>query len=419
MLKKSIVTGTASVAFASFVGLGALPAQAEFLPSDGFYADVRIRHESVDQDGIAKDANANTIRTKFGYKSGVSNGFQFLIEGEDVASIGSTKFNDTLNGKTMYPVVADPVGTELNQAWVSYSGIDDTLIKVGRQGINLDNQRFVGTVGWRQNDQNYDSVLITNSSIDNLTLAVAHVDKVRRIFGEDSPVGEIDTNTNIINATYKVSDSLKITGYGYFLDHDDMPFLGLSSKTYGVRVTGNTHLSDGLKLVYEAELAEQHDYKDNPTSYDATYYHIAPAIKGGNWLLGVGFESLEGDGTSSFKTPLATLHKFNGWADKFLVTPAGGLEDLYAKAVYTVKGQGNILDNTKFVVMYHEFDAEDSSTVLDNYGSELDIAISHPLNVSNIPLLKSGSILLKYADYDADDFATDTEKLWLEVSFKL
>ena len=183
MLKKSLVTGTASVALASFFGAGTLPAQAEFLPSDGFYADVRIRHENVDQDGIAKEANANTIRTKFGYKSGVSNGFQFLIEAEDVASIGSTKFNDTLNGKGMYPVVADPVGTELNQAWVAYSGFSDTVIKVGRQGINLDNQRFIGTVGWRQNDQNYDSVAVTNSSIDNLSLTVIHVDKVRRIFG--------------------------------------------------------------------------------------------------------------------------------------------------------------------------------------------------------------------------------------------
>lgn len=426
MLKKSIVTGTASVAFASFVGLGALPAQAEFLPSDGFYADVRIRHEGVDQDGIAKDANANTIRTKFGYKSGVSNGFQFLIEGEDVASIGSTKFNDTLNGKTMYPVVADPVGTEVNQAWVSYSGISDTTIKAGRMGMNLDNQRFVGTVGWRQNDQTYDAVMLSNSSIDGLTVHLAEVSQVNRIFGEDSNVpddpndGKLDTTTRVLNATYKVSDSLSVTGYGYFLDIDD--FAGLSSKTYGVRVTGNTQLSDGLKLVYEAELAEQHDYKDNPTSYDATYYHIAPAIKGGNWLVGVGLESLEGEAgnaAKSFKTPLATLHKFNGWADKFLATPAGGLEDLYAKAVYTVKGQGNILDNTKFVVMYHEFDAEDSTSGMDSLGDELDIAISHPLNVSNIPLLKSGSILLKYADYDADDFATDTEKLWLEVSFKL
>jgi len=416
MSKKSIVASSATLALASLVGAAA--AQAEFLPSDGFYADVRIRHENVDQDGIAKDANANTIRTKFGYKSGVSNGFQFQVEGEDIASIGSTKFNDSSNGKTMYPVVADPVGTELNKAWVSYSGFSDTVIKVGRQGINLDNQRFVGTVGWRQNDQAYDSVVISNSSIDNLSLTVIHVDKVKRIFGEDHPSAAkqgIETNTNILNATYKVSDSLKVTGYGYFLDHDDMVYYGASSKTIGVRVTGNTPLSDGLKLAYEVEYAEQDDYKNNPASYDATYYHVAPTLKGNGWALGVGYESLEGDGTKSFATPLATLHKFNGWADKFLATPANGLEDTYLKAVYKVKGQGNILDGTKIVAMYHEFDAENGSMT---YGDELDIAISHPLNVGNIAFLKGASIALKYADYDADDFGTDTQKLWVTTQFK-
>ncbi|EGG99191.1 hypothetical protein imdm_1402 [gamma proteobacterium IMCC2047] len=97
------------------------------------------------------------------------------------------------------------------------------------------------------------------------------------------------------------------------------------------------------------------------------------------------------------------------------MTPAGGLEDLYAKAVYVVKGQGNILDGTKIVAMYHEFDAEDNSM---SYGDELNIAISHPLNVGNIGFVKSGSIALKYADYDADDFATDTKKLWVTTQFK-
>lgn len=417
MLKKTVISGTASLALSSFLGAGSLPAQAEFLPADGFYADVRIRHENVDQDGIAKEANANTIRTKFGYKSGVANGFQFLIEGEDVASIGSTKFNDTLNGKGMYPVVADPVGTELNQAWLAYTGFEDTLIKAGRQGINLDNQRFIGTVGWRQNDQTYDALLLNNTSFDKLSLSLIGIKKVHRIFGEDAPGVRdiIDTHSYAANASYKLSDSLTATGYGYFLDHDDMAAYGLSSKTYGVRLTGNTPLNDAWKLVYEAEIAEQSDYKDNPSDYDATYYHIAPAITGKGWTFGVGFESLEGDGSSAFQTPFATLHKFNGWADKFLSTPADGLEDLYAKIVYVVNGQGNLLDNTKIVAMYHEFDAEDSSA---NYGDELDIAISHPLNVSSISWIKEGAVLLKYADYNADDFATDTKKLWLETSFK-
>jgi len=207
-----------------------------------------------------------------------------------------------------------------------------------------------------------------------------------------------------------------VTGYGYLLDHDDSFGDALSSETYGVRLTGSTALNDDWKLAYELEAADQSDYGDNPNSYDANYYHIAPAIVGKGWTLGVGFEVLEGDDESGFQTPLATLHKFNGWADKFLSTPADGLEDLYAKVVYVVKGQGNLLDNTKIVAMYHEFDAEDSSM---NYGDEWDLAVSHPLNLGNVPLVKDASIALKYADYNADDFATDTEKLWLTVQFKL
>ena len=40
---------------------------------------------------------------------------------------------------------------------------------------------------------------------------------------------------------------------------------------------------------------------------------------------------------TSFQTLLATLHKFQGWADKFLTTPPNGIRDLYGSAGYTLK----------------------------------------------------------------------------------
>ena len=44
----------------------------------------------------------------------------------------------------------------------------------------------------------------------------------------------------------------------------------------------------------------------------------------------VGWERLSGsEREGQFQTPLATLHAFNGWADKFLSTPVNGIEDLY------------------------------------------------------------------------------------------
>jgi len=421
MSKKSLVASSASLALASLVGAAALPAVAgdQFLSADGFYGDVRIRHEDVEQNNAKLDADATTIRTKLGFKTGVAHGIQALVEIEDVSRMGGNDYDSTINGKDTYSTIPDPVGTEVNQLWVSYAGIQDTLIRVGRQGINLDNQRFVGTVGWRQNDQTFDSVLITNSSIENLSLAFAEVKQVNRIFGDSHPTkGELDTTTRVAHATYKVSDSLTVAGYGLWIDLDDAA--AFSSETYGIRVTGSTPLNDEWKLAYEAEFAEQSDYENNPASYDVSYFHVAPALKWKTLTLQVGFESLEGNGSQAFETPLATGHKFNGWADSFLDTPDDGLEDTYVKAAYVIKGQGNLLDNTKLVAVYHQFDADNLGY---NYGDELDLLIAHPISTANLPGIKGASIALKYADYNkGDDHANnttvDTKKWWLTTQFK-
>ena len=47
-------------------------------------------------------------------------------------------------------MVADPDGTEINQALLRYDHTKGNAV-VGRQRINLDNQRFIGSVAWRQN----------------------------------------------------------------------------------------------------------------------------------------------------------------------------------------------------------------------------------------------------------------------------
>ena len=99
-------------------------------------------------------------------------------------------FNDTVNGKTQFPVVADPEATEVNQVYLTYGGVPDTTLRFGRRAINLDNQRWIGSVGFRQNEQTFDSVTLANSSLDNLTAQYTYVFGVQRIFGDDSVVGD-------------------------------------------------------------------------------------------------------------------------------------------------------------------------------------------------------------------------------------
>ena len=57
-------------------------------------------------------------------------------------------------------------------------------------------------------------------------------------------------------------------------------------------------------------------------------------------------------------------------------------------------------------VTYHDFNAEEGNA---DYGDEIDIAIAKQVH-------KNVHLLLKYANYNADDFGTDTQKAWLQVT---
>ena len=54
----------------------------------------------------------------------------------------------------------------------------------------------------------------------------------------------------------------------------------------------------------------------------------------------------------AFQTPLATLHKWQGFADVFLATPSEGLIDRYAWAAFPLPFGLN------FRAIYHDFSAE-------------------------------------------------------------
>lgn len=362
--------------------------------------DLRYRYEFVDQDGIDKNAGASTLRSRLNFATAPYQGVGVFVEFDNVTSIGSERYNDGSglpSANTQYPVVVDPEGTEVNQAYVSYAGVPDSVLKFGRQRIIYDNARFIGNVGWRQNEQTYDGFSLTNTSLIDTTLNYAYVYNVNRIFGEDSPKGDIETDTHLANLSYAGFDWIKVTGYGYFLDFDDTP--AGSNKTLGLRLAGEPVLSASSTLVYTLEYAKQTDYADGK-NIDADYQLAELGINfSGVQLLG-GYELL-GSGESAFQTPYATGHAFNGWADKFLATPADGLEDLYLQV-------GGALAGIKLQAVYHEFSADQGGA---DYGSELDLLAAKKFG--------DVTLLAKYAQYNADDFATDTDKFWLmaQVAF--
>ena len=379
--------------------------------------NVRARYSYADIDGL-DTANAQTLRTRLGYTTGVYAGFRAAVQLEDNRALDYDEYNAAgLNGQPGLAVIADPEDTELNQAWLSYDakgllGLEgekeQALLKVGRQRIILDDARFVGNVGWRNLEQTFDaaSVLLKLGETDGgVGLFYAYVSEVNRIFGPDAD-RDFDSDSHLINASIKTPLG-NLTGFAYLLDFEDAA--ALSSQTYGARVTNLRPFpgsdSDGLKLGYAASYAFQTDYADSPLDYDAHYVLGEVRLVTDTVFGGVGYELLGSDGgDAAFQTPLGTNHKFNGFADVFLNTPAVGLQDYYAflgtKITTPFKGQ--------FVVTYHEFESDDGG---DDLGWEIDAVLAQKLT-------QNLTFLTKYAHYEGGDSAiADRDRLTVQLEF--
>jgi hypothetical protein len=412
MNRKTSGTATFALAALALVGAPALGQDndagslADAITAGTATVGFRYRYEYVNDDNpsLVEDvANASTVRLRMNYRTAPYRKLTAFGEFDYIGEILLNDFNNLSGdpGRGDYPVVADPKGPDLNQLYLDYDPNDDTKIRAGRQRILLDNHRFVGNVGWRQNEQTYDALTLDMKAGGNTQFRYSFVNHVRRIVGSEVPGGRHRVDAHLLNATVKINDAWAVTPYYYRLDYQDAPQFGLSTGTFGIRATGGIAVGEN-RLDLVGEFASQTDIGNNPANIDANYFNIAAtwAIKGG-LSFGLAWESLGGDVIAgrAFQTPLATLHAFQGWADKFLTTPDAGVDDLFL----TVKGNAGKWNLTG---VYHDFSAETGS---GDWGSEFDFSAGRKLT-------DNYGILLKAAIYDADQYAFDTTKFWVMLT---
>ena len=374
--------------------------------------DLRYRFEHVDQENLSKDARAHTLRTRAGFETGRFYGLGAGADVEWIEAVGSEKFNSTVNGQTQFPVVADPDDVALNQLYfVSDGTVPKTRLKIGRQRIIWDNARFIGNVGFRQNEQTFDALRVGTTYLPDTDIGYTYLEEAHRIFGRNSAVGRQKMNSHAVRVQYSGLDFVTVTPFALLLDYDQASQDRNSSATVGAVLKGKYELGKPWTAHYTASAAHQRDYGDNPVDFDLWYYVVEPGLSYDFVKVSLGYEVLEGDGTQGFQTPLATGHKFNGLTDRFLTTPADGLEDLYLKFDLKVPGK-DLLSGISVKGSYHEFWAEKGNA---DYGSEWDLGVFKKFKTD------SGDILLgvQYADYSADNFSTDISKLWLTLQFKM
>ena len=363
--------------------------------SDGeVYGNFNLRYESVDQDNALEDASAFTLRTRLGYKSGSLDGFSFTVEMEDSRIVlGEGDYASPPNGYNtgIYSVIADPEHTELDQGFIQYKN-DNLTVKVGRQVITHDGHRFIGHVGWRQDRQTFDAATIVYAPNKDVKLTYSYIDQRNRIFGEDA---DLDSNDHLFNGSYKTEFGT-LAAYSYLLEVDNNTDNALD--TFGIRFSGKRKLED-LSVLYHLEFASQSN-ETAVSDFDTDYLFAEVGAVFSGVTAKIGYEVLgSDDGMMGFQTPLATLHKFNGWADQFLGTPAQGLEDL----AFTLTGS---VGGGKWLAVYHDYSADEATETVDDLGSEINLQYVKTFN-------KHYKFGVKYASYSGESGRVDADKLWL------
>lgn len=395
--------------------------------------DLRARSETVSDDGKARDASAQTLRARLGYATAPWHGLQLTAEMDAIVAADGTSYNSTRNGRTAYPVIADPALLALNQLQLRYAPDADTAFTLGRQRLTIGNQRFVGNVGWRQHEQTFDALSFTNTSLPGLSWTYAYLYRVNRIGGPATPnpavtpaaataqASYFKSNSHILDGVYTGLPSLRLEGYVFLLDLSAPGYARLaaqqaatarlSTATYGARAEYGGALLEEVTGKITGEYARQTDYGANPLSFALDYW-LAEASLGWNGITGTaGYEILEGNGTIGFSTPLATLHAFNGWADMFLATPANGLKDRYIKLAYAPPASLTFDRKLTLALTYHDFQADRTSRGI---GSEWDVQAEWAI----APKI---GLLAKYASYAGSGIGAggfpDKSIFWLQTAY--
>lgn len=357
-------------------------------------AEIKLGYEFVDDKNNPGDrANAVVSRIRANYQTLEYQGFSAFVQAQYVGPI-----NDHYSPEGAgYDTVMDPEEFRFQQAYLDYRGYD-SLVRAGSQEILLDNQRFIGNVGWRFNAQSFDAAAIENNSIENLKLYYGYVDSINEINGQRNG----DRQYHLLNGQYDLGENNRAAAFAY-LQRNDNSADNEKLDTYGGRFWGGS---------------EQFDYDVMAALQRRAYYGYARGTMDiEQFTIGLGAEYISGgdEVKDRFQTLNGTAHKFNGWADVFAgATSAGmpgGLVDGWFEASMMAT------EKLKLQGAYHLFNSAfdtPATSFSGIYGSEIDLAAGYPV-------CKNFDVLAKFAYYMQGDNESPTEDktvFWLRGTLR-
>ncbi len=358
----------------------------------------RYRYQQV-KDISRGDASASTLKLRLTANWQASDNWQAQLQGDYVHAFNDGNFNSGVVAVNTTPI-NEAKGSEINQVWLRYQSDYNWSLTLGRQALNLDNQRHVSDVAFWQNDQSFDAFTVQYSDSMHWQIRYSYLTKVHRIFGDDarailSPedirfdtnpnrpflqLGNHQHNSHLLNMQYKFNPAVTVSSYAYLLDNQSAS--QLSSNTYGIRVTGQIK-PQHIKYGYEAEIAHQATASGSRWDFNGLYVLAQVSAQYNSHQFALTHERLSENNGFAFTTSLGNNHFFLGWADVFSgYINADGVRDSYL----TYRGRNGKL---RWRIMAHIFESDSSGQTA---GHELDIELAYRIN-------RDWQASLIYADY--------------------
>lgn len=279
----------------------------------------------------------------------------------------------------------EPGKTFISEAWGQYYLNPKFSIKVGRQIISYDNERFLGGLEWAQQGRRHDAVLLIYEKEETKTklhLGVA--------YNQDSNVPEPRFYQGKGASFYNVSGNYKSMQYGWYnkvLEKGSVSLMAMNAgyqnadttvsnkQTFGLH--GSQKLA-GIKVggdfYYQTGKQGAKEVRGLLAGINATYQtKWTPLTLGVEYISG---DEDPSDGRNrSFSPDFGTNHAHNGYMDYFFVGPENGtvgVTDLYLRSSFKLAGGSLNVNLHEFLTGSAQYDG-DGAQLEKTMGTEVDL----------------------------------------------
>ena len=378
---------------------------------------IRPRFEYREMDGL-KASSALTVRARPSLRLGKGAPLSIFAEVEATRALVDDYQSNPLGGPQTkpfnpgYTVIGDPEHEEVNQLYATLNFSEGVGLKVGRQRMVRNNMAFIGHVAWRQTDQTYDAVEFSYRGDSDFSASYAYANRVQRIFGQtspaDLPLEEFEGDFHFLDASIPTSFG-PIAAYLYHIDLDERLELPAPAQNALANVGESTTI--GLSTT-QGPLYLEAAYQDGESalqdgSYEAFYGHVKYTKKVDEVAYFGGIEYW----SDGFKTPLATVHLFNGFADSVVLQRIGlnNAGGLFEGMFNPYLGFSTPLPGGFVLKGFFHYLADESVSKV--YGSEVDAVLVRKIS-------DNASLVVKGAYFMGDEFP-DISQVSIQIDLSL